>query len=594
MEKTEWRYYVLNSDESKSAEYFLHDDTSFLLSSEEGDTDYLNKDSMAAGTIAYLTDYVYSSSEAAAALLFKVEALRKESLDEYRTYGDASVSSGTHDSTVLLRDMEALNWGLMTYASGIGKSRITKETVYVLKNGVPTKTTANRETGDIHKSRQYRGYTLAHDELVSGDMSVGDRIVSAMLSQNLKLQEQLWAHQKAKLAERSRRWSEETAYIKSRGEREWALEISGMMNLWRLWRADTRKMITEGEEDWAKALAGFDAGMESWKDAASKSSTKEAARRMYEDLDADISTRLASINASLPKGVEVRLDTEKILSEAMKKISAGGIGVLSESMKTVDTSAGFSSIVDLGLSGELSRKFSKQMDEFENAMLVTQNLRMAEAVHALLDNFALQLQDANNSNYDAVMTGLAFNFKAPFVRQERSKRQWKIEVVKSHSLVKTNYRTIRFKDYQDYVNTTVKTKSWRTLTGGNLDFSRPETYSNIDGKDLEAFVRLETDHLSTEIKKVFSEEVPVTPRDENDASSVNGSFGLWSRTEFNRLQEDFGHAYGKYMEGQAMLKGSWYSVPVAPGVPLNATDPRKGGRKYCPFIDARSFRGLRP
>jgi len=58
----------------------------------------------------------------------------------------------------------------------------------------------------------------------------------------------------------------------------------------------------------------------------------------------------------------------------MKNNPVDSIGILTQSMMNVDTTAGFTNILNLGLSGALSKQNEKQMEEYTNAVGVMKNL----------------------------------------------------------------------------------------------------------------------------------------------------------------------------------------------------------------------------
>jgi hypothetical protein len=125
-------------------------------------------------------------------------------------------------------------------------------------------------------------------------------------------------------------------------------------------------------------------------------------------------------------------------------------------------------------------------------------------------------------------------------------------VVRSHSLAATKYKTIRFQDYADFVNTTVVLKSLKGLDGTMIDFSDPSSYRGINLDDLAIYVKLEQAHLNREIENVLGE---------------GGTFSTHSTDEFARLQEDFNSAYESYVKGLALMSMGWYRTPMVPGGP---------------------------
>ena len=328
--------------------------------------------------------------------------------------------------------------------------------------------------------------------------------------------------------------------------------------MWKRWRYDTRQRISEGEEDWQQSARDLNAKMAAWRQATSTSSADESMRLTWEEMESVINASIQSVNKSLPAAMRIDFDTDTLLRDAMASVPQG-IGVLGNTMNTVDTTAGFAEMLNLGLSPALSARYREEMDNFEQGMKVMQNLRMIDIIYEILGNFEYQLGEANQNNFDNVMTGLAYYYEAPFIRQEG--RQWSIEVVRSHSLAATKYRTIRFQDYADFVNTTVVLKSLKGLDGTMIDFSDPTSYRGINSDDLAIYVKLEQAHLNREIENVLGE---------------GGTFSTHSTDEFSRLQEDFNSAYESYVKGMALTSMGWYRTPIVPGGPDPMTAAKIG------------------
>ncbi len=449
---------------------------------------------------------------------------------DYEQYSLDSVTAGTHDQTVALRDREALYYSLLGYASTVGASVGEKQ------------------------SRSYGGYEQVVRELIHDEKStsVDDTIVASLLQQNTAFQKQVWTQQQTTFDERQQRWMEEVGYIRTRGERDWMGQMSSFYNEWLRWKVSTRDQITEGEKEWGTAAVTLNRKMESWQKDTSERTADASVQMLYEQVDAMISDSVNTINKNLPKTAKLDFDTDRILQDAMKGLPQATIGVLADGMNTVNTTAGFTTLLNLGLTTTLQARYEEQMSQFENSVKVMQNLRMSEVLDSILAQFGEQLKVANRSSFDAVMTGIARSYYAPFMRGDN--RQWSIRVVEDHTLVKTSYRTIRFDDYADYINTTVALKSLKGIDGGSVDFSRPETYRSLDARDLEVYVRLESTMLNKEIQSVLG---------------PGGSFSTHTDSEFARLNTKFSDAYMEYMAGQSLMGMSWYMSPVAPGVPVN-------------------------
>ncbi|HPB81621.1 MAG TPA: hypothetical protein PK200_06240, partial [Spirochaetota bacterium] len=475
-----WYLYILNSDGSRTGEKYATDDSSFKLSSDENGNTLIGAGELGDGGKAYFIDYVYSAANVAQVIRDSYGVQRDSARDEYNRYCEESVANLRHDNTVVLRDRETLWYGLLEQAASVGKT-----------------------AGEI-KSRFYEGYEKAVNELISdgNGTSVDDRILQSLITQNSAFQEQVWQHQKMKFTERKDRWMEEVAFIRNRGDRDWINQLNKFTNMWKRWRYDTRQRISEGEDEWQQSARDLNAKMAAWRQTTSNASADESMRLTWEEMESVIDASVQSINRSLPAAMRIDFDTDTLLRDAMMRVPAG-IGVLGNTMNSVDTTAGFAEMLNLGLSPALSARYKEEMEDFEQGMLVMQNLRMIDIIHEILGNFEYQLGEANQNNYDNVMTGLAYYYDAPFMRHET--RQWSLEVVRSHSLAATKYKTIRFQDYADFVNTTVVLKSLKGLDGTMIDFSDPSSYRGINSDDLAIYVKLEQTHLNREIENVLGE-----------------------------------------------------------------------------------------
>ncbi|MBP7583255.1 MAG: hypothetical protein KBA61_04420 [Spirochaetes bacterium] len=515
---------VLDREGKVTGSYALGD-VSVILTSDEAGSSILAHADLAEGSEAYLTDYVYSSLDVTRAL---AKTLTNRRAGMKRVLEDRAAAS-THDRTVVLRDLESLHHALLLQAASVG--------------------TALPATIREAKPRSFDGYAKAVSDLVydgSGG-SVDDRIVNELMAQNNSFQNQNWSFLTETYSQKKQSWMETAAFVRTRGERDWADNLYAVENAWRKWSMETRATIAQDEKDWEKAQGAFAASQERWKATTAVDSADAAAEMLGRDLEADIRASVEAVNAGLPKSLALSFDAESLYRDAMKKAPKADLGALSKSMMAANTTAGFTNMLNLGLSGNLAQSFEKQMQSFENGMSVMKNLRMSEVIYNMLDGFEAQLAEVNKQNYDTVLTGLAVGYEAPFVRNTKG-RQWNIRVVEDYSLTDTNYHTIRFADYQNFVNSTVKMKSLRSLNGGAVDFSDPTSYNMIDARELEMYVRLETDHLNKEIEKVFG--------------GTDGLFQQHSTGEFARLQNEFNSAYSDYLAGEAMMGGDWYRTPI--------------------------------
>ena len=498
-----------------------------ILSSDEAGTAVKQHGDLAEGEEVYLTDYVYSSLNVSRALQNTLEVRRETTKQTLEGYAAA----GTHDRTVVLRDLESLYHGLLLQAASVG-------------------TELAGDKKEI-KPRSYEGYAIAVSDLVSNGSgtSVDDRIVKDLMAQSSSFQTQNWNFLKETYTQKKQSWMETAAFIRTRGTRDWTDNLYAVQNAWAKWRIETRAQIDKGKEDFEKAQATLTATQNRWKAETAVDSADAAAEMLGRDLEGTIRASVESINAGLPKSLAISFDAESLYRDAMKNAPKADLGALAKSMMAANTTAGLTNMLNLGLSGNLSQSFEKQMQAFENGMSVMKNLRMSEVIYNMMDGFDAQLAEANQQNYDTVLTGLAIYYEAPFVRNTEGS-QWNIQVVEDYNLSEgADYHTIRFADYQNFQNSTVKLKSLRSLNGGAVDFNDPTTYNMIDARELGMYVKLETDHLNKEIEKVFG-------------NGEQGLFSQHSKGEFDRLQGEFNPAYSDYLAGEAMQGGDWYRTPI--------------------------------
>jgi len=243
-----------------------------------------------------------------------------------------------------------------------------------------------------------------------------------------------------------------------------------------------------------------------------------------------------------------------MLKDAMSKITVDSIGVLTDSYKSADTTAGITEVMNFGLSTALFDNNAKQMEEYNSALSVMKNLKVIDILNGIIDGFNTQLKEANKNVYDAVESNLAWSdpySEAPFSRDKKSNR-WIIEVCVESNLTGDKYKTRKFADYESYKNTTVFLKPIKVLDGGEIDFTQATSYSKIDSDELRIYVDLESEWLNRDIDKVFGED---------------GLFGKHQTEEFERISEKFGKYYGDWVAGEALKDGAFYSKPMFPNGP---------------------------
>ncbi len=282
--------------------------------------------------------------------------------------------------------------------------------------------------------------------------------------------------------------------------------------------------------------------MDDWRAKASKDSAEAIALLSAEETARRIDGFMNGLRRKNIPGVDLGFDAYSLVRDALKNAPPDSIGVLSNTMNTVDVTAGFSGLVNLNLGGALEARYAERMKDYADMMSVMQNLRVTDILQGIIETFNRQLAGANTSVYESVDTELRTRFAAPFMREE-SARLWKIEVVKESNLFSGDKKkTIRFADYADYATNAVALQPLKGLSG-TIDFTDPATYMNVDSGELDVYVRLAGENLNREIERIFSE---------------GGSFPTHTDTEYNRLGTRFSKAYEDYMAGRALAASGWY------------------------------------
>ncbi len=408
-----------------------------------------------------------------------------------------------------------------------------------------------------YRQRSFEGYITITKEYVNNGAgeSIQGLIINELMKQNSQLQNQLWQHQTEKLKEKKERWSEVVGYIMNRGYREWRENLSEFKTRWNNWRTDARKMIADGEEWWKKAGETLTQDINAWINETTKASSKEAAGRIYNDLETRINRYETDIKNRMPGSINFDLDIDGILADAMNNSPVDSIGVLKNSMNSVDTTAGFTDMLNLGLSGTLTQKNEAQMKEYTDAMSVMSNLRVIDILNGIIEGFNTQLNDANKNVYDGVDRYIRRNetfISAPFNRNE-GENNWSIRVcVESRLIGGDKYKTRTFADYDYYENETVYLKPVKGLGGTTIDFTDAKTYSKLDSEELDTYVGLETEWLNRSIEEIFKE---------------GGTFSGHQEEEYTRIGDSFGKYYGDWVAGEALKNAGFYAKPIFPKGP---------------------------
>ncbi|HSV97218.1 MAG TPA: hypothetical protein VLM75_09810, partial [Spirochaetota bacterium] len=511
--------YILAQDGTRTGESYALDDASVRMKDESGAA--LDPATLADGEIHTVYDRVYSLEAVTRAMRASYRTKRETYRDDYRAYVQTSIARGAHDTTVLLRDEEELYNSMMTAARGFGAGH-----------------------GEI-RQRSYDGYRTIVTEMVrSADGSaVQQRIMGELVTQNAAFQEEQWAKQRAKFDERKDRWMETVGFIWNRGARDWTSQQNRLLNRWTAWRISSRESITAGEAAWMDEQKALSAAMDGWRSESAKGSAEAIAALSAGEMARRIDGFMNGIRRKNMAGVDLSFDADALVRDALKNAPPASIGVLSNTMNTLDVTAGFAGLLNLNLSGPLEARYAQQMKDYADRMSVMQNLRVTDMLQGIIDNFNKQLLEANASVYKSVDTDLRAQFAAPFLREETARR-WKIEVVKESNLFSGDKKkTIRFADYADYATNKVVLKPLKGLSG-TIDFTDPASYMNVDADELDVYVRLASENLNREIESIFS----------ND-----GSFTTHSRSESDRLGAKFSKAYEEYMKGRALAASGWYA-----------------------------------
>ncbi len=532
------RVYLLRSDGFDTGEDYALNDSSVIL--KTGNTTITDFSGYGTGDRFDFYDNVFSLKEAIGVISADYGRVRGDHRDTLLGYVESSSREGTHDNTVMLRDIELIHWNLLRDAASF-----------------------NSGSGEV-RQRSFPGYQALVSELVSDGRgtSVDDTIVNKLIAQSTEFQEQEWDFQLEKFNERERRWMEVVGFILNRGERDWDRRSKDFLTLWKKWRFDTREAINQGEKGLLKLKNDFTGEMNRWQADVSRSSGDASARMISEELSNRINNFVRVFNDGMPGRVSIAFDMDSILSKSLADLPVNDLGVLAKSMNYTDTSAGFTNLLNLNLSSALSADYGSQMDSYETRLGVMKNMRIADVLFGILENFNEQVAGANESVRDSVYTNSA-GFEAPFIYNPTS-NIWEIEVVKEHTLSVTRYDSISYFGYQDFDENNVSFKPIKGLDG-EIDFTDPTTYTNIDADELNVYVKLETTHLQREIEKVFDDE--------------GGTFNAHVDREMERLfggqdgaiEGRFPNAYRKYMEGIALTQTGELTTPIAPGMPTPRT-----------------------
>lgn len=475
------------------------------------DTEYMGlRDALEFSTMAYMNSPTEENLES-----------RMAALEAYRSYCSDATVIGIHDSTVMLRDQEVLFWELLQYAGNADNPE---------------------------------GYDLILSELVynGSGTSIDDMIVNSLIQQNSLFKEQAWNQQQVQFNERKSRWIEVVGFIMNRGERDWTNNINDFVNRRREWRIEAKKRIDEGEKEWTNVVNDFNGSMVKWQLKTAEAASEEGSKKIIEEFMQDINGYLAGLNRNLPAELSLDVNAGEVLNRMMSD-QLSVLGILSDTMQSIDITAGFTEVLNLDISSALQGEFDDQMRQFGEMMTSMQTVRMGESafetLQEILKSFNESLAEANKSVSEQIKTDLRDEFDAPFKRGEYN---WSIRYISDYSLAEgTEHKTYAFSDYNTYVNTTVFMNPLRGLRG-EIDFYNPYTYQNLDIEELQTYIRLENEHLNRLIENVFRDD---------------GLFPTHVKKEFGRLAGGFTEGYKRYLKGKAMKKQGKFNTPIVSGLP---------------------------
>ena len=528
---TSGKVVVLNKDETESAEsYYVTDAWIKVKLNGEAQT------SFTVGEVYDLYDNNYDIKEVTGLLRAATTAFRSDYMKSLMGNVHESASAGTHDYTVMLCDLE--------------------ETYNSLKN---TAVEFNRNS-EV-RQRSFEGYDTIMNEFAWNENgnSVQQLIINEYIRQNSLYQEQQWQQQQAKYEERRSRWEEVTGYILNRGMRDWRQKGNEYLKKWRKWRIEAQKEIEAGTGWWTDRDLEMKQDMKTWGDDACKAANKEAAQKIYEDMQTTINGYEKQIRKNMPGVDRITVDTDSILSDTLKDMPIGTLGVLQSTMFNTDRVAGMAEIFGFGNNAAIVAKNKEWQAEYEEAFGVMRNLQVLDVLNGIIEGFNKQLVQANKNVYRSVENDLRYSDtfgEADFVRNE-NENLWTIRVCVESNLTGDKYKTRKFRDYEDMANSTVMLKPIKGLDG-EIDFTKPETFAGIDASELDVYVGLESSKLNDEIENVFE---------------AGGLFEDYTGGEFERLNKEFGKYYVQWQAGEAMLDAGFYAKPMFPNGPnmLTAT-----------------------
>lgn len=612
------RVIVLDTDSKVTNESYLLSDTTIVLKDNDGNT--ITADNMVNGKNYKLYDNIYKVTDVMNIIASGYSDQREIAKNDFNTYAESSITSynidnkNGHDKVHILRDQESMYWTMLQNTVKLdsswyeidSKCEVKDGKIYLLtKDGDRTGKFYNQKDIDgsnfyftdasktyVRKRvkedriRGYNGYKEILDELVyneqlSGEKAVGTQIVDEMLSQNAAFQNQLWAQQQKTFDEKKQTWNQTVGFILNRGKRDWQNQMNSFTAKWMKWRIDTRKMIEQGEDDWVDSVKSFQNDMANWQKDVSEASSEEAVEQLYNSIDQRLSAYTKGFNGQLGGNVSNLLNIDSLKDEILNNQPAM-LGVLNNSMQHVNTTVGFSQMLQLNLDNSMTSKYDTAMNEFEESMEIIQNLKMSEIIFKTIEGFNEQLNSANEGAYEGIGQGVYRSVLSTSIyKRDKATNKWVIRYVKENNLIGgVKYGWIHVEDFRNYETDIVNIEPIKNGKGGEIDFTDATTFSMLDAGELEAVVNVQMDLLNKNIEKVFKQDgdkkskfATVYSGGRTVYSDGSFSFSEHMAGESKRLFGDessegsLSKAYEKWMMGQMLLDQAGYNRPIFSGGP---------------------------
>ncbi len=226
------------------------------------------------------------------------------------------------------------------------------------------------------------------------------------LAQKKALQEKKWGISRAQLSDKKERWDALTQRILARGVDQWGTMDAAYREKWKQWRAESGDGILEGQKDWdAKWTALKDKKLK-WFENVSKDISGEDMKSRLAEITETANSFTAEVNARYGN-IITNADVNEILSDVMKDFPS----ILSQDMldriKNEDMQFAMTIFTNLKSDTLMYGTFSELMNNYENDIQKTRNLKLIDALTKLLGTLADRIleadEDAGNTadNYAA-------------------------------------------------------------------------------------------------------------------------------------------------------------------------------------------------